>query len=635
MATTSGGKSSDIAGAGQAGAADAERITFLDQALWKQFNEASTPEAFARAWLGLQCRVIAGARRGVVVLGEPEGGPFAPVAYWPDEGSDNAGLSSAAELAMAERRGVMQGEETEPAPGASQICYVAYPFLIENQLCGVVAIELETSSRKQLRSTMRQLQWGAGWIEVMLRREQIQSGRANLERMAAAFDLVASALEQERFRAACNDTVTELAMRLDCDQVSIGFIRRHRCKVVAVSHAAQFGQAMNLIRDIGAVMDEATDQRAIVLYPPRDDQDYRIVRGHAELARSHDAGSILTVPLHSRGRFFGALTFERPPGSSFDEETIELCDCVASVIGPILEEKRLNDRLILIKVAEALWTQLRRLLGPHYFGRKLATVLAILVVGFFSVAKDEYRVTSPAVLEGAVQRSIVAPFDGYIASQHVRAGQVVRKGELLATLDDKDLALERLRLIIRQREHRTEYDRAMAARERAESRIILTQMEQVEARIALLDEQLARTRLTAPFDGLVITGDLSQSVGAAVERGNELFQIAPLDSYRVILEVSESDITDIVQGQSGKLLVSSMPLEPLSFTVERITPIAESEEGRNFFRVEARLNEANERLRPGMKGIAKTSVEDRLLIRNWSDKLIDRVRLMLWKWWPS
>lgn len=77
-----------------------------------------------------------------------------------------------------------------------------------------------------------------------------------------------------------------------------------------------------------------------------------------------------------------------------------------------------------------------------------------------------------------------------------------------------------------------------------------------------------------------------------------------------------------------------MPLDPLSYTIERITPIAEAKEGRNFFLVEARLGEVDQRLRPGMGGVGKTSIEDRLLIRIWTDALIDWVRLQLWKWLP-
>jgi len=68
--------------------------------------------------------------------------------------------------------------------------------------------------------------------------------------------------------------------------------------------------------------------------------------------------------------------------------------------------------------------------------------------------------------------------------------------------------------------------------------------------------------------------------------------------------------------------------------VERITPITEAKEGRNYYRVEARLDEANPRLRPGMTGIGKTTVGDRLVIHIWTKRLIDWVRLQVWRWIP-
>ena len=62
--------------------------------------------------------------------------------------------------------------------------------------------------------------------------------------------------------------------------------------------------------------------------------------------------------------------------------------------------------------------------------------------------------------------------------------------------------------------------------------------------------------------------------------------------------------------------------------------IAEAEEGINYFRTEAALDEQSDRLRPGMRGIGKTAVDDRLLIRIWTNRLVDWIRLTLWKWWP-
>ncbi|MBT8061441.1 MAG: efflux RND transporter periplasmic adaptor subunit, partial [Gammaproteobacteria bacterium] len=355
---------------------------------------------------------------------------------------------------------------------------------------------------------------------------------------------------------------------------------------------------------------------------------------HEELAAVHRVGSILTIPLHSSGRVFGAITFERPKGESFDEAAVEMCDGVASVIGPVLEEKKRNDRWIGKKIGESVSTQLRRLFGPHYFGRKLAGVILLVLALFFSVFETDYRVTAPAILEGEVQRIIVAPFGGYLASQHARAGETVRQGQLLARLDDKDLTLERLRWVTTRRQHLTEYNKAVATHNRTEANIRRAQIDEANAQVELLDQQLARTEIKAPFDGILVRGDLTQSIGATVTLGQELFELAPLNAYRVTMEVDERDISEIKPGQQGVLRITSIPEQPFYYSVERITPIAEQAEGRNFYRVEGNLHESSERLRPGMEGVAKTSIERRLLIVAWTEKAIDWVRLLLWRWTP-
>src|SRR5262249_54148550 len=157
--------------------------------------------------------------------------------------------------------------------------------------------------------------------------------------------------------------------------------------------------------------------------------------------------------------------------------------------------------------------------------------------------------------------------------------------------DDKDRVIERLKWIAKRGEHRTEYGKALAKGERASAQIAQAQIEQADAQIALLDEEIKRTRIIAPFDGVVISGDLSQSVGAAARAGDELFQLAPLESYRVILKVDERDVTEIRAGQTGTLLLTAMPLQPLRYVVARLTSIAEVEEGANAFRVEAELQD--------------------------------------------
>jgi hypothetical protein len=113
-----------------------------------------------------------------------------------------------------------------------------------------------------------------------------------------------------------------------------------------------------------------------------------------------------------------------------------------------------------------------------------------------------------------------------------------------------------------------------------------------------------------------------------------LFEVAPLDAYRVIAEVDERDIGHISVGQQSELMLPSMAGEVFPFEVVKITPVSEAKEGRNYFRVEGRLAEASPRLRPGMEGIGKITVDRRKLIWVWTHEAIDWLRLQLWRWWP-
>jgi multidrug efflux pump subunit AcrA (membrane-fusion protein) len=174
----------------------------------------------------------------------------------------------------------------------------------------------------------------------------------------------------------------------------------------------------------------------------------------------------------------------------------------------------------------------------------------------------------------------------------------------------------------------------MADRETASMGVLTKKIAQADAELALLSEQLARARIAAPFDGVVVSGDLSQSLGAPVEVGDVLFEVTPLDAYRVMLQVDEREIGEVRVGQTGHLVLTAMPEAKLGFSVRKITPVSVSEEGNNFFMVEAALDEATPRLRPGMEGFGKIRVDRRRLIWIWTHDLFDWMKLKAWTWLP-
>ena len=119
-----------------------------------------------------------------------------------------------------------------------------------------------------------------------------------------------------------------------------------------------------------------------------------------------------------------------------------------------------------------------------------------------------------------------------------------------------------------------------------------------------------------------------------MERGQTLFEVAPLQGYRVIVEVDEKDIGWVAVNQRGELALPSVPGKLFPLTVTRTTPIATAKEGRNYFRVEAELEKTSERLRPGMEGVGKISCGRYRLIWIWTHDVIDWISLKIWSLWP-
>jgi len=300
-------------------------ITPLEQALWQRFAHAEDLADFYRSWLALQCHQLKQCTRGVLVMGTVDTGPFAPAAYWPEDQGGSGPLATLAEQALTARKGMVLKYELPGTEAQHTDRHgIAYPIQIDGHLYGVVAVELTPRGQTELQAGMRQLQWASGWLEARLRRQQAESDSVMRERLVAALDLVASSLEQERFAVAAKGFVTELATQLGCERVTIGFERRGHARVEAVSHSAQFGKQMNLIRAIAAAMDEAIDQQATVQYPPPQDGEIFVTRNHAALAAQHGTATVLTIPLFRNRRVYGALCLERSNARPFDAATVML-----------------------------------------------------------------------------------------------------------------------------------------------------------------------------------------------------------------------------------------------------------------------------------------------------------------------
>lgn len=589
--------------------------------MWGAFASAQTAADFCSSWLSLQCLQVADVRAALLLL-EQGGGTFVPAAVWPSEQTDVSYLAPAAQQCLSERQGkLLRGQ-----PGALVI--VAYPVELDGQLQGAVVLDVAERADEALQAVLRQLHWGIGWIETLFLRRRNLEDAQTLQRARSALDVLAVAAEQARLPALAMAVVNDLVSRFACDRVALGIDHRGRARLLALSHSAFFEKKSQFVAALENAMDEALDQRRSVAFPPVDVEDAAMAIAHRDFAATR---AVCSVVLSSRGVGVGVLTFER--GAPFSGEEIHRFEAVSTLLGPLLESRVELHRWFAGRLVDQARDRWRHLKDPRRPGFRVALALGLVLLLGVLFLDGDYRVSAKAVVEGEVQRAAVAPFDGFLRDAPVRAGFLVRKGQVLATLDDRDLLVERQRWLSERGQHEGRYRDALSKHERANANVALAQVQEAESQLALVEEKLLRAQIVAPFDGVVVSGDLSQLLGSPVEHGKLLFEVAPLDAYRVILKVEDRDIRDVRVGQTGSLVLAGLAGEALRFEVHNLS-MAESDDGRNVFRVEARLERSDLKLRPGMEGVGKINAGQQSYAWIWTHRLTDWLRMQAWTWLP-
>jgi multidrug efflux pump subunit AcrA (membrane-fusion protein) len=635
-------------------------------------------------WLESQCGQVDGATRGVVMLASRRDGGLSSAASWPPGGRATQELEDAAKIAFERQRPLSQGRlngAERPIPLGPVL---SYPLQVKGKTIGALAVLMTPEMALPPEAAVTSLQRGAEGFEAFMRKSMTEakaaagapaqnyaptastpqfqarsapapapmpmpaatlnkapSGARNdpdkTQELPASnsvrlLHLLATIEAHDDFKAAAAAFATELAEIFDCDRVSVGLMGRRHVKVHALSHSTEFKANQGLLRDIGAAMEETIWQGSTLLFPQPEGAQPRVDRAHATLAQRHGSQAICTVLLMRNGKAVGTMMFERNRAEQLARGEFTLCENIGALLGPLIERKHWSDRPWPIKILGALREAAAPIFGPGNRALKIGVGSALVALIAAAFIPGDYRVSAPARLEGAVQRIMVAPGDGYLKQAYVRPGDRVKAGQLLAELADEDLKLEQRKAQSALAQLESSYGAALMKQDRTEVGIMFAKLEEARTQLDLVNIQLQRVKLTAPFDGVVITGDLTQTLGAPVKKGDSLMTMAPEHDFRVIVEVDERDIGDVHAGQPGSLALTALPGDASTLEVDRITPVATAGPGRNYFEVEAKLKVKNAELRPGLMGVAKIEAGSRSLLWILTHRVYGWLRLMVWSW---
>jgi RND family efflux transporter MFP subunit len=460
--------------------------------------------------------------------------------------------------------------------------------------------------------------------------QSLEQAREDMARFAVSLDLITLLNLQTRFQAAAMQLCNEVAARFACDRVSLGWQRRGYVRLQAISHAERFEKKMALVGALELVMDEAFDQNEELVWPAIDGQT-GVVRDHEAFARAQAANCcLLTIPLRLNGKAIGVLMLERgqPEFSEREMQTLRLlCDQVARR----LDDLRRHDRWIGARAISAMRQQAAKLLGVEHTGAKLAVLGIIAALICICTIRLEYRVEAPFRLKTDSLAQVPAPYDGFIDEVTFRAGDAVKAGQTLVTLDTRDLLLEEAGAMAEQHRFLAEAQKAESDGDVAGMNIARAAASEAQARLELARYRLSKAKIAAPFDGFVVEGDLRERISAPVKQGEVLVKVAKLEAMYPEAALPERDLNEAHAGQTGEVAFASQPRVTFPVGIENVSPAAEVKENGNIFTVRTRFAGQPERWwRPGMSGVAKINAGRRPLIWIWTHRTIDYLRLKLW-----
>jgi hypothetical protein len=395
---------------------------------------------------------------------------------------------------------------------------------------------------------------------------------------------------------------------LHASRVAVGLCRAgsKRCRLAALSDQSSSRPSPGETAALESVLQESIARGQSAVWPQSDDSQRHALLSHQQLCRNMDFTSVVTAPLFSDPEqpcgaiavMFGAAENESP-GKDQQQNAWQFLNASATPLAACLTGlQKLADSWLLNTVRR--WRQamtIRRL--------RAATLLAAAVCGLALIPLP-HDIDCNCELQPTTRRFVAAPFEAPLQKCCVKPGDVVTADQLLAVLDGRELRWELAGVEAELNQARKERNTFLNTHDTGEAVIALHEVERLTSRADLLQNRTDNLEICSPIDGIVVAGDHEDSVGIPLEMGQSLFEIAPLDSMIVELEIPEEDIRHVQPGQTFRMQLNADPANPLSARILRIHPRAELSQNENVFIAEAEIENSTGTLRPGMKGKLKS-----------------------------
>lgn len=211
------------------------------------------------------------------------------------------------------------------------------------------------------------------------------------------------------------------------------------------------------------------------------------------------------------------------------------------------------------------------------------------------------RFTAMGSLDAGESITVTAEIDGTVAALPFAEGRPLQRGDLIARLDDAELTAQVDRAAAMLDLRRTSRERiadvvAQGAGTPQDLDDAAAAEKVAAADLALARARLAKTRITAPFDGTA--GARRVSPGAYVRAGAAITDLADLAELRVNFTAPERLLARLERGAAVEVRTSAWPDLALRGVIDVIEPVVDA--ATRSARIVAKVANPEGKLRPGM-----------------------------------
>ena len=222
------------------------------------------------------------------------------------------------------------------------------------------------------------------------------------------------------------------------------------------------------------------------------------------------------------------------------------------------------------------------------------------------------RFEAVGTLEAGESIEVTAEIDGAVESIPFSEGSYIRRGTVIARIDDDQLAAELARAEALRDQSQAAFNRIkevvdLGAGAPQDLDDAAASLKVAEANVALAKTRLQKTVITAPFSGLV--GARKVSPGAFLRSGQAITELAQVDELRVNFSVPERYLSQLQRGSEVTVSTTAYPDYELAGAINVVEPILDA--ATRSARVVARVRNPERRLRPGMSANVAAVLSER------------------------